>query len=155
MAEVASLTWGVKESFRNYVESAGGAIEVGGGAARAKDGEFTFAAADGGLDVSEDGAPQGTGAFVGEVKFEAHGGMLKVFLADPSLEIDEGRATVSVAEAPGRERRVALAELDLAAARLADGEIVIPAKLARDGWRVLGDHYAPMTPLDPVRLTLR
>jgi hypothetical protein len=32
--------------------------------------------------------------------------------------------------------------------------MVVPTKLSRDGWRLLGDHYAPMTPLDPLRLKL-
>jgi hypothetical protein len=54
-----------------------------------------------------------------------------------------------------RDRRVELAQLDLAAATIADdGEWVIPAKLSRDGWQVLGDHYPQSTPLDPVRLKL-
>ncbi|MEJ0064692.1 MAG: hypothetical protein WDM85_04045 [Caulobacteraceae bacterium] len=62
---------------------------------------------------------------------------------------------LTVADTPARDRRVELAQLDFAAATVADdGALVIPAKLARDGWRVLGDHYPPSTPLDPVRLKL-
>lgn len=153
----ATLTWGVKQSFRGYVEGAGGAIEVGQGAGRAADGAFTFAAAPGeGLTLGADGRPQGVGRFAGEVRFEAHGGMLSVFLADPSVEIGPSGAVVTVADSPERLSRLELAQLDLAAATTgADGEIVIPATLSRDGWRILGDHYPPMTPLDPVRLTLR
>jgi hypothetical protein len=60
---------------------------------------------------------------------------------------------VTVADTPARDRRVDLAQLDLAAATIADdGAWVIPTKLSRDGWQVLGDHYAPSTPLDPVRV---
>jgi hypothetical protein len=151
----ATLTWGVKQSFRAYVESAGGVIEVGAGATRAEDGGFSFAAAPGdGLKLGSDGRPEGTGGFVGEVRFEAHGGMLKVFLADPAIEVGPAGASITVADSAARDRRVEFALLDLAAATRDGDALVIPAKLSRDGWRVLGDHYAPMTALDPVRLTL-
>jgi hypothetical protein len=153
---VAALSWGLKQSFRAYVEASGGAIETGEGAVRAADGAFNFAAAPGeGLALGADGKPEGVGRFVGEVRCEAHGGMLKVFLADPSIEIGPAGAIVAVFDTSARDRRVELAVLDLSAATLADdGEMVIPAKLARDGWQVLGDHYPPSTPLDPVRLRL-
>ncbi|HEY3800589.1 MAG TPA: HtaA domain-containing protein [Caulobacteraceae bacterium] len=151
----ATLTWGVKESFRGYVEGAGGSIEVGGGAERGADGAFAFEAAPGaGLRLGADGKPQGRGGFVGEVRFEAHGGMLKVFLADPTIEIFPTATVITVADSEERDVRVELATLDLAGATRDGGQLVIPAKLAKDGWRVLGDHYAPGTPLDPVRLTL-
>jgi hypothetical protein len=150
------LSWGLKQSFRAYVEAAGGAIETSAGAERAADGGFAFAAAPGErLQLGLDGRPEGVCRFVGEVRCEAHGGMLKVFLADPSVEIGPAGAIVAVADTPARDRRVALAQLELAAATIAaDGELVIPAKLSRDGWQVLGDHYPPATPLDPVRVRL-
>jgi Htaa len=154
--DAAELSWGLKQSFRAYVEGAGGAIETGEGAQRAADGAFTFAAAPGeGLKLGVDGKPEGVGRFLGEVRCEAHGGMLKVFLADPSVEIGPAGAVLAVADTRARDRRVVLAQLDLAAATTtADGELVIPTKLSRDGWQVLGDHYLPATPLDPLRLKL-
>jgi hypothetical protein len=153
---ITGLTWGLKQSFRNYVEASGGAIETGEGAERAADGAFIFLAAPGeGLKLGADGQAQGAGGFVGEIRCEAHGGMLKVFLADPSVEIGPAGAVLAVADTATRDRRVALAELDIGAATLAqDGDLVIPAKLSRDGWRVLGDHYPASTPLDSVRLKL-
>ena len=152
----ATLFWGLKQSFRAYVEGAGGAIETGDGAQRSADGGFTFPPAPGeGLRLGADGKSEGVGRFVGEVRCEAHGGMLKVFLADPSVEIGPAGAVVAVADTRARDRRVELAQLDLAAATIADdGAWVIPAKLSRDGWQVLGDHYPQSTPLDPVRLKL-
>jgi hypothetical protein len=152
-----TLEWGLKQSFRAYVEGAGGSIEIGEGTSRTSDGAFVFAAAPGdtGLTIGADGKPEGTGRFIGEVRCEAHGGMLKVFLADPAVEIGTQGGVLTVAESPGRDSRVALAVLDLDAATTgADGALVIPAKVSMDGWRVLPDHYPPMTPLDPVRLTL-
>ena len=42
------LTWGVKESFRGYVEGMGGSITLSDGATRADDGTFVFKAVPGG-----------------------------------------------------------------------------------------------------------
>jgi len=155
MTATSTLAWGVKQSFRSYVEGAGGSIELGAGTTRTDDGGFRFAAAPGdGLRLGADGKPAGVGNFVGEVRFEAHGGMLQVFLADPAVEIGPDGAAITVADGPDRDSRLELALLDLAAATRDGDDWVIPTKLSRDGWRVLGDHYPPMTPLDPVRLTL-
>ena len=151
----ATLEWGLKQSFRAYVEGAGGSIATGEGANRAADGGFVFdaAAGDAGLKLGADGKLVGAGRFVGEVRCEAHGGMLKVYLADPAVEIGPEGGVLTVADSPARDTRVALATLDLAAATKGDdGALVIPAKVAMDGWRVLPDHYPPTTPLDPVRL---
>ena len=153
----ASLAWGVKQSFRNYVQATGGTIDTAAGAERAADGGFTFAPAPGGDRLTRDAEarPHGRGAFLGEIRFEAHGGMLSVCLADPAVEIGPLGAVLTVADGPARARRVAIATLDLAAATPGDdGEIVVPAALTLDGSQVLGDHYPAATPLDPVRLRL-
>ncbi|WP_304190517.1 HtaA domain-containing protein [Phenylobacterium aquaticum] len=154
--QATALSWGVKQSFRSYVEATGGTIEVGAGAARAEDGGFTFALApDSDLRLGADGALTGVGKFLGEVKFDSHGGMLKVFLADPILEIRATGAVLTVADTPKRDYRVEVANLDLAGlTRDAAGEIALPAGLAMFGIQWLGDHYPMKTALDPVRLTL-
>ncbi|MBS0490186.1 HtaA domain-containing protein [Phenylobacterium sp. NIBR 498073] len=150
-----SLQWGVKQSFRNYVGMAGGTTEVGAGAQQTEDGAFVFAAADGDLALDAEGKLQGRGGFTGEVKFQAHGGMLSVFLADPAIEVDDKGAALTVADTAKRDYRVEVARLDLAAMTTEpSGEIVIPVGLSVEGSRLLGDHYAPRTELDPVRLRL-
>ena len=153
---VAQLCWGLKQSFRAYVEAAGGTIEVGAGAERTADGGFAFALVPGeGLGLSDDGKLEGVGRFAGQVLCRAHGGMLNVFLADPVVEIRSAGAVITVADTPARDQRVTLAELDLGGATIEDGgDMAIPTKLSRDGWKVLGDHYAPGAPLDPVCLRL-
>ncbi|WP_374569706.1 HtaA domain-containing protein [Phenylobacterium sp.] len=153
-ARVAALVWGVKHSFRNYVEAAGGATETAAGAERAEDGAFVFAAApDSDLHLDAAGAPRGTGRFLGEVRFQAHGGMLAVFLADPVLEIGPSGAVLTIADTSARNRRVEVARLDLAAAAPGEtGGLALPATILMDGMFWLGDHYPPGTPLDPVRL---
>lgn len=156
MSKTSLLTWGVKESFRNYVQATGGTATTGAGAEQGADGAFSFSAAPGeGLVLGADGRPTGTGAFLGEVTFEAHGGMLKVFLADPIIEIGPAGATITVADTPSRNGRVEIAKLDLSAMGPGEGgELVIPTLLSMEGVYLLGAHYPLNTPLDPVRLRL-
>jgi hypothetical protein len=151
-----ALTWGVKQSFRSYVEATGGEIETLGGAGRSEDGAFTFTAEPGGdLALNDAGIPQGRAAFAGEVKFKSHGGMLNVTLADLELEIGPQGAVLTVTEGGPRPRRLEMARLDLTAVSPGEaGELVIPAALSVEGCQVLGDHYPARTALDPVRLRL-
>lgn len=153
----STLYWGVKESFRNYVEGAGGQIETAEGAARGVDGGFVFGGVPGGeLTFSEDGKPEGRLNFIGEVRMTAHGGMLSVSIADPDLEFSRSGAMLAVIDCGLRTpRRVTFAQLDVSQMTTGDkGEIVIPAALTMDGCQILGDHYSPSTPIDPVRLRL-
>ena len=147
---VAALHWGVKQSFRAYVEGAGGAISTDAGAERTERGEIAFPAGNGGLTVDADGRLQGVGTFTGEVRFEAHGGMLSVRLT--YLSVDAQGASLKVADERGKP--VEIASLDLAAATLDEGDLVIPARLSMDGSYLLGDHYPPRAVIDPVRLKL-
>lgn len=149
MARVTSLTWGVKQSFRGYVEMTGGVTEAADGATRDADGAFIFpATAESTLELAADGALAGRGVFEGAVKFDSHGGMLKVFLADPILEVTEAGAALTVADSPKRNFRVEVVKLDLAAA----GPEGIPTKLSVDGVYLLGAHYPLNTAVDPVKL---
>ncbi len=152
---VTVLVWGVKQSFRNYVQATGGTTEVGEGVERTPDGEFIFAAApDNALVLGDDGKPAGQGKFLGEIWFEAHGGMLKVRLANPMIEITDSGAALTVAEDGGEgARRLQVAQLDFAAITSDDtGDSIIPTALSMHGIQLLGDHYPLRTVLDPVRL---
>jgi len=153
---VTALSWGVKQSFRNYVDSTGGVTEASGGAERTADGAFVFAAApDSTLTLDAEGRLQGRGRFLGEVRFESHGGMLKVFLADPMLEIAPAGAVLTVADTPARNYRLEIVQLDLAAMTSGEsGELTLPTSLTIEGMQLLGDHYPPRTPLDPACLKL-
>lgn len=149
--QARALEWGVKQSFRNYVAMSGGTVETGGGVERSAEGTFIFVAAPG-ADLARDaeGRLSGRAAFVGEVRFEAHGGMLRVAVVDPAVEFGPEGAVLSAADG---ERRVEVARLDLAGqAAGEDGAIVLPALLAMAGIFLLGDHYPLNTVLDPVRL---
>ena len=86
-------------------------------------------------------------------RFDAHGGMLKVCLADPVVEISASGAVITAFDSSARTHRFEIARLDLAAMSAGeDGELVIPTALSMDGIQVLGDHYPLNTVLDPVRL---
>src|SRR5579871_227580 len=109
------LTWGLKQSLRAYVERSGGSIRTARGAELSSEGEFVFAAEPGsGLTRSTDGGLTGVAAFNGEVTLEAHGGLLKIVLAEPRVEIEAGHAALTAAGNPDREKRVEVALLDLA-----------------------------------------
>lgn len=148
---IAALTWGVKASFRGYVAAAGGTTATAGGATADAEGAFVFpAAADSDLALAADGTLAGAGRFTGEVRFEAHGGMLKVVLADPAVAPAEGGWTLSV-DVGGRRETVA--KLDAAAAAPGpDGRLDLPAALTLEGYWWLGDHYPPGTVVDAVGL---
>lgn len=148
------LTWGVKQSFRGYVEMSGGTTTAGSGAERDAEGAFVFQALPGGdLAADAQGGFSGAARFAGEAAFEAHGGMLRVFLADPAVEATASGVVLTCADSAGRNRRVEVAKLDADAATEADGTLVMAAKITLDGMMLLGDHYPPGTPLDPVRLS--
>ena len=145
-----TLTWGVKQSFRSYVEMSGGTTTADDGASATEGGEFAFEAAPvSDLAVDADGAVSGTGRFRGRVTFQAHGGMLKVTLTDPWLEQTADGLILTIAETA--TRRTPIAKLGVAQ-RIEDGALEFPAAITLDGMMIIGDHYPPGTALDPVRL---
>ena len=153
---ITAVTWGVKQSFRAYVEGSSGSIETAAPAARGDDGLFTFpvdsSAGAPGLTLDPTGHLAGSAALAGEITFRAHGGMLNVRVGDLMLEVRPEGAVISTADRAGR---LDLAELNLAAAtREPDGALLVPATMAKDGWLILGDHYPWKTPIDPVRLNV-
>ena len=154
LLQVTALTWGVKESFRRYVEGSG-AIQLFGAATRAADGAFVFAATgDSDLRIDAEGALRGRAAFSGEVLFKAHGGALNIRLTDPVIEIGEKATLFVMAESGGHMRRAEFAQLVMNAATIGREEIIVPAKLDWDGSDVLDNHYPATTPIDPVHLML-
>ncbi|MFF2404080.1 HtaA domain-containing protein [Streptomyces goshikiensis] len=108
------LTWGIKESFRKYVQGAGGTVTPAGGAA-ASGPTFTFPAGKGELDVKK---RKLSAAFEGNLRFQyaAHGidmtfGNIKV-AADGA----KGTLVLDVKNASGTKTAVPFATLDLSKA---------------------------------------
>lgn len=145
------LTWGVKASFRNYVEAAGGTISVSDGATRAEDGSFVLKALPGGdLTIAPDGIATGAMRFQGTITFEAHGGMLKSTLSELGLEVGADGLVLTVLEAPMNQGRCAIAKLESI-----EGEgdaITLRSEITIDGMYQIADNYPPGTELDPLKL---
>ncbi|MFT4677644.1 MAG: hypothetical protein ACI831_001648 [Candidatus Azotimanducaceae bacterium] len=146
------LTWGVKASFRSYVEAAGGSITLSDGATHAEDGTFVFTAAPGGdLSFAPDGSATGSVRFQGTVTFEAHGGMLKATLTELGLEAGADGLVLTVLEGPMNKGRCVIAELG--PVEVGTGDVItIGTKITIDGLYQIADNYPPGTELDPLIL---
>lgn len=129
------LIWPIKRSFVAYVRGSEGNITLDGGATETTEG-FTFP------------GPEGDeGAFGGSVRFEAHGGMLDVTIANPRFTLQESAGELSVESGDGA--RVTVARLvDIMGSDVQTARLLITV----EGSRLLGDVYAPGSELDPVRL---
>ena len=146
------LTWGVKASFRGYVEAAEGAITLDDGATRADDGGFIFTAVPGGdLTIAPDGSATGAMRFEGTVTFEAHGGMLKVKLTELGLEAGEDGLVLTAPDTQFVGDRNAIATLSPVEFG-ADDAVTLSAEITLDGSYQIADNYPPGTVLDPVQL---
>lgn len=146
------LTWGVKASFRNYVEAVEGSIDLSEGATRAEDGSFVFTAVPGGnLTIASDGSATGAMRFQGKVTFDAHGGMLKATLTELGVEAGPDGLVLTVLEAPLNQDRCAIAKLGPVEVG-PDDAIILGAKITVDGMYQIADNYPPGTELDPLRL---
>lgn len=168
----ATLTWGVKESWRAYVS---GSIANGdwttSGNASYETPEFTFAGGAGNFDAQ---TSTGDVTFDGAIEFTGHDGALKVVLADPMVRVvDEDSAVLlldvtagdrSAAETGDAEttttKAVPFAELDLSKAtveRSYDGTSITvtdaPATLTEQGHQVFST-YGAGAELDPVDLAV-
>jgi hypothetical protein len=146
------LTWGVKASFRSYVEAAGGSINLSDGATRAEDGSFVFTAVPGGdLSIAPDGSVTGAMRFQGAVTFDAHGGMLKTTLAELGLEAGTDGLVLTALDAPLNQNRCPIAQLGPVEIVAGDA-ITIGAQITLDGMYQIADNYPPGTELDPLHL---
>ncbi|MFE9247710.1 HtaA domain-containing protein [Streptomyces sp. NPDC007088] len=156
-----SLTWGLKESFRSYVETGGGAELAGG--AQAKNGVYDFPYASGTVDPEGERADV---AFGGSVRFtyQAHG----IDMRFSDIKIDAkgpaGTLTLDVTTPQGAKDDVEFAKLDLSRARYtAKNDLVVldrvPATFTAAGAAAFandttGSMYKAGQAIDPVTVTL-
>ena len=147
------LSWGVKASFRNYVEAAGGSIDLSDGATRAEDGTFVFKAIPGGdLSIAPDGSASGAMRFEGTITFDAHGGMLKSTLTELGVEVSDEGLVLTALQAPLNRDRCAIATLSPVDDAGSGDAVSLGAQITLDGMYQIADNYPPGTELDPVRL---
>ncbi|WP_169747772.1 HtaA domain-containing protein, partial [Demequina subtropica] len=162
LVDDATLAWGVKDSFRAYIEGtiANGTWELDG--VTQDGGQFVWTAGTGGLDTDP---VSGAFAFDGAVLFTGHDGALSTTLANPTVEVSDGVATL-VLDVTGETQAgetveqtgVRFATVDTAAAEVStDGDTVtltgIPATLTADGAAAFGT-YPEGSELDAVTLTV-
>ena len=175
--ESASLSWGMKESFRQYVtgaiahgswETYGTAVYVepelsDTGAVQAGSDLFAWSAGEGSIDPA---LASGTIAFVGGVHFSGHDGGLELNIAAPGIEFDGADAAyllLEVSEAPAgvSGTQVRAAKLDLTDRVSASGQALsiagAPVRLTAEGAAAFnGDSgrgtYVAGQEMDPIFL---
>jgi hypothetical protein len=162
-----SMDWGVKASFRTYVEGpvAMGTITVSNGATRNPDGTFYFPAQANG---THDPATDETNAFFnGQVSFLGHAGALDMTMSDVRMELDGDvgilRADVVSKDFDTQQLNsypdVAFADLDLTSINPSvNGSTYtwtgIPAILSEDGEPAFAGFYEAGEQLDPITMSL-
>ncbi len=145
------MIWGVKASFRSYVEAAGVTVTLDDGATQEADGAFAFAAQPGwNLSIDADGNATGAIQFQGKVVFEAHAIMLSVTLSELALEASDEGLFLTAPMAPLYQERCSIAKLTPATVGV-DGR-TFQTEITLDGSYQIADNYPPGTELDPLHL---
>ncbi|WP_418057922.1 HtaA domain-containing protein [Pimelobacter simplex] len=161
----AVLDWGIKASFRSYVEGAiaHGSITTSGGASRNADGTFRFT---GGTGTFDDEGNLTRIAFDGAVGFDGHDGQLDLDVTDVRVDLN-GDQSVLRADLTSKDMTsgevtaypdVVLAVLDAEAGTYAADAGTstwtgIPARLTAAGAPAFSGFYAAGAELDPVALS--
>ncbi|GHG73706.1 HtaA domain-containing protein [Streptomyces griseocarneus] len=152
-----NLDWGVKQSFRAYIEKQKGKIELGDGAQQ-KSAGFRFPKGHGKFDASSGSVEA---AFNGSVRFTAHSGKLDLKLSDIKVKATgaAGILTADVISSGTVTEDVPLAALKLTAGSLKakDGVVAlagVPATLTEEGAKAFAGYYTKGETLDPVTLAV-
>ncbi|MBB6407155.1 HtaA domain-containing protein [Arthrobacter sp. AZCC_0090] len=144
-----TLRWAIKRSFRGYISALEDGSEAGIGVTLTED-EYEFPG------DSIHIAPDGRRIFVkfqGAVAFDGYGGLLAITFAQPWLELDGDRVTLTVEDALTGGVRHAIARFTLAPALLDAPTGVVrwnncSPELTFEGVRFFGDTYRVGAPLD-------
>ncbi|MBD3781051.1 MAG: HtaA domain-containing protein [Micrococcales bacterium] len=153
----ATLTWGVRESFRSYVTGpiAQGSVTADGVSGT---GPWTWSGGTGRYNAD---AGLGAASWSGGVHFTGHGGQLDLTFSDPQVRLTGATsATLTLTVAgPSGSSRVAVATLDLGAGTASRGATQVawsgvPATLTAAGAGVFEGFYQAGEALDPVAFTL-
>ena len=154
----ATLSWGVKEDFRQYVT---GSIAHGSatGVGVSGSGPWTWSGGNGTFNTN-DGV--GRAAFAGSVRFTGHGGVLDVTISNPRVQVNGSTSATLVADVRTAEK--SYPGIAVATLRLADGAVSragdkvswqgVPATLAAAAAPAFEGFYSAGAALDPVSFTL-
>ncbi|MEU6860559.1 HtaA domain-containing protein [Glycomyces sp. NPDC046736] len=155
-----SISWGIKQSFRNYIVGpiAHGSITLGGGATQNGDGSFTFGGAEGAADLD---AGTYAAATDGSVYFYGHDGALDLLFENFEFTADDASQTgtiiVDVTTSGVLEENVPFATFDYGSSPwdVSDGVAQLdgaPAVLTEEGAIAFAGFYSAGTELDPVSI---
>jgi hypothetical protein len=131
------IRWGVKESFRAYIDGLpDGEVAVTNGASHELDGRFTWplVAADGGVFRA-----------AGEVRLGGHGGMLAVSLSELRVTVEGDTAVIAVGGEPVRIARGTVTTNT-------DRGLLIETTVTTMGSELLGGVYPVGTALDHLEI---
>ncbi|SCL72379.1 HtaA domain-containing protein [Micromonospora peucetia] len=159
-----TLTWGFKESFRNYVAGGNGnpPIAASNGATVNADGTFTFPSTGGTHDAATGATSAGYG---GKVVFSYPGHFFSIALANPTIAISGGTAALkadvdltTTAAEPVSVRQATIATLAVGGGNPAGnaGTVTgtdLAATLTTAGASAFNGFYAAGDALDPVSFT--
>lgn len=157
----ATLTWGVKESFRSYISGtiANGSWETSDGASYETP-EFHWTGGTGSYDPE---SQNGTIEFTGGINFTGHGGILDMTMANPTLQITDGAAVLALDMTSNDvDGSVSIDEKQVPAINI-DGELTAddttitldaaPTTLSEQGAPAFGDFYEAGEAADPVTIS--
>lgn len=156
-----SITWGVKESFRNYVVGpiAGGAIAVEDGAVRNDDGTFTFAPVTGVSDMPNQATETTSG---GGVHFTGHHGDLDLLIENIETVSDTvsytGAIYADVTSGGEVFEDVHFADFEVGSWTWVDGFTTLtdaPVTLTADGAEAFAGFYNAGDALDPITIAVK
>lgn len=159
----ATLSWGVKQSFVNYLRGpiAHGSITTGGGAT----GTYPFAWS-GGTGIVDDSSFVGSVSYPGDVHFSGHDGLLDLRFANPRIQITSATAatlyldvnSVAFGENPAIDQdAVPFASLTLPAPSTGENTVTwtsAPAVLTAEGAAAFAGFYSAGTALDALSFTV-
>lgn len=157
----ATLSWGVKESFRSYIAGpiAKGIISQNGVGVSGS--EFVWGGGSGTYNRADSLGRIGYG---GSVNFTGHAGKLELTVANPAIQVNGpgsasliARVTSKALSGPGVDATVTLATLSLSTGAVSGGTISwsdVPATLTAAGAEAFGGFYQPGASLDPVSFSL-
>ena len=150
---IHGLRWGLKKSFVDYVRRMpDGKGSVGDGAVPVGAGDLFY-------EHEVAGSSDGVWAFRGDVRFSGHFGMLYVRVANPWVEVSEGRAVLTIEDPQAREGAPRVPLVTATLQRLGDREGTQvwgsdDVALTASGVALFNDVYAEGELFEPIVIQL-
>jgi hypothetical protein len=152
--ETTGLAWGVRSSFRRYVERVAlGAVIPDGGVGSLPDGRFYFPVHE--VRVLDREALDAQIAFSGGLRFLGHAGMIDLRLGELELAITGGEGTLRTSS-PGGARELVDVQVTQTSADDTLTALVLRSRLAAGAEELFDNVYAAATTFDDleVRVTV-